>query len=69
MPSGLKRAGRYGHSYVWGRDQRIPSERYLKNFDKIRWRGKGFDKSWRLIRRPGEGYRVGNRVWVKVFPG
>lgn len=41
MP-GLKRskaAGSYGWSYVWGRDQRVLSERYKENYDLIKFDG------------------------------
>jgi hypothetical protein len=37
MPRRLNRP-RYGHSYTWGREQRVPSEEYKENFDKIQWK-------------------------------
>jgi hypothetical protein len=43
------------------------SKRYLENFDAIQWHGKEFDDTWEACKRPGEGYRTGNRVMVKRF--
>ena len=36
MPRRLNRKT-YGWSYTYGRDSRIPSQEYLRNFDGIKW--------------------------------
>lgn len=43
MPAALNRhrdAGGYGHSYVFGRNNRVVSQQYKDNFDQIKWESK-----------------------------
>lgn len=43
MPAALKRsreAGGYGHSYVFGRENRVLSQQFKDRFDQIEWDSK-----------------------------
>ncbi|MEA3427704.1 MAG: hypothetical protein U9Q84_00495 [Thermodesulfobacteriota bacterium] len=53
MPRSLKRAAGYGWSYAMGKGQRVPSTKYKKNFDKIKWKKHNTDE-WDVKKVYGE---------------